>query len=59
MSIGGLMGETFIQSEVDFRRERALQQYSRRPQRHHKTHLAWPFHRHGGNGVDRASHTPG
>jgi hypothetical protein len=46
MSMTGLIGETFNQSEVEFRRERAMQQYNRRPGRHHKRHLAWPFARH-------------
>ena len=46
MTIGGLIGETFIQTEVDFRRERAMQQYNRRPHRHHRRHPAWHFHRH-------------
>lgn len=46
MSMGGLIGETFLQSELEFRRERAMQQYHRRPRRHHKRHLAWPFARH-------------
>ncbi len=31
MTIGGLIGETFIQNEVDFRREKTMQQYNRRP----------------------------
>ena len=46
MTIGGLIGETFIQDEVNFRRERTMQQYNRRQPRHHKRHPAWPFHRH-------------
>jgi hypothetical protein len=45
MSMSGMVGETFVQSEVEFRRERAMQQYNRRPSRHHKRHLAWPFGR--------------
>ncbi len=48
MTIGGLIGETFIQNEVEFRRERTMQQYNRRPHRHHKHHVTWPFHRHPG-----------
>ncbi len=46
MSMSGLIGETFIQSELEFRRERAMQQYHRRPRRHRKRHLAWPFAQH-------------
>ncbi len=48
MTIGGLIGETFIQNEVEFRRERTMQQYNRRPHRHQKRHVAWPFARHPG-----------
>ena len=48
MTIGGLIGESFIQNEVQFRRERTMQQYNRRPHRHHKRHVAWPFQRHEG-----------
>jgi hypothetical protein len=44
MTMSGLIAETFIQSEVEFHRERAMQQYNRRPQRHHKR-PAWPFAR--------------
>lgn len=46
MSLSGLIGETFIQSELDYRRERAMHQYSRHTRRHAKRHLAWPFGRH-------------
>ena len=45
MSMGSLLGETFIQSELDARRERTMQQYARHPRRHHKRHLHWPFGR--------------
>ena len=45
MSMGGLIGETFIQSELEARRERAMQQYHRRPRRHPKRRLGWPFKR--------------
>jgi hypothetical protein len=46
MSMSGLIGETFIHSELEFRRERAMQQFNRRKSRHPRHHLAWPFHRH-------------
>ncbi|MDX6296458.1 MAG: hypothetical protein QOI51_315 [Nocardioidaceae bacterium] len=46
MIMGALIAETFIQSELQHRRERAMQQYNRRPHQHHKRHLAWPFARH-------------
>jgi hypothetical protein len=46
MTMSGLIAETFIQSEVEFHRERAMQQYNRRPRQHHRRHLAWPFARH-------------
>ena len=45
MSMSGLVGETFIQSELDYHRERAMQQYNRRHHRQHKWHLAWPLTR--------------
>lgn len=46
MMMGALIAQTFIQSELDYRRERAMQQYNRRPRRHHERHAAWPFARH-------------
>jgi hypothetical protein len=49
MSMSGLIGEFFIQSEVEQRRERAMQQYNRRPPRSargNKHHLTWPLARH-------------
>lgn len=49
MYMSGLIGETFIQSEIEFRRERAMQQYHRQPSRHHKRHLVWPFAHHTSN----------
>lgn len=33
MSMAQLIAEGFIQTELDFRRERAFQQYNRRPRR--------------------------
>jgi hypothetical protein len=46
MSMTGLVGETFVQAEVEFHRARAMQEYNRRrPHRKHNRHLAWPFAR--------------
>lgn len=42
MSIAQLMAEGFIQTELEFRRERALQQYNRRPRRR-KRRMRWPL----------------
>jgi hypothetical protein len=48
MTLSGLIAETYTQSEVEFHRERAMQQYNRRPHRSRggNRHLAWPFARH-------------
>jgi hypothetical protein len=42
MSMGQLIAEAFIQTELDFRRDRAQRQYNRRPRRR-KRRLRWPL----------------
>ncbi len=42
MSMAQLIAAGFIQTELDFRRERALGQYNRRPRRR-KRRVRWPL----------------
>ncbi len=42
MSMGQLIAEGFIQTELEFRRARAQQQYNRRPRRR-KRRVRWPL----------------
>lgn len=42
MSVAQLMAEGFIQTELELRRERARQQYNRRPRRR-KRRVRWPL----------------
>ena len=42
MSMGQLIAEGFIQTELEFRRERAKKQYNRRPRRR-KRRASWPL----------------
>ena len=42
MSMGQLIAAGLIQSELDFRRARAQQQYNRRPRRRRRR-LRWPL----------------
>lgn len=44
MTMGQLIAEGFIQSELEFRRERAQQQYDRRPRRRkRRARPRWPL----------------
>lgn len=43
MSMSVLLGGTFIQAELDYRRERAMQQYHRRPRRQRRRHARRPL----------------
>ena len=43
MSMGQLIAEGFIQTELDFRKQRAMSQYNRHARRHPKRFLG--FHR--------------
>lgn len=47
MKFSGLMANTFYQAEVEYRRERAMQEYARRPRRAH----SW-------RGITRRSDSP-
>ncbi len=42
MSMGQLIAEGFIQTELQFRQERTKQQYNRRPRRR-KRRVRWPL----------------
>jgi hypothetical protein len=42
MSMGQLIAEGFIQTELDFRRDRTLSQFNRRPRRR-KRRAKWPL----------------
>ena len=42
MSMGQLIAEGFIQTELDFRRDRTLSQFHRRPRRR-KRRAKWPL----------------